>query len=205
MNRARQTNCVHGYRAQSTRTDGSTLCQGWGRAAMLLQARAPANKERVCAYLDSMYDSMGGHVHTRLRSPCTLFTRPTEGQNLLALDQGAGKAARSRLYGCVHESAILQKWRRVRRGAQARTHRVYIGAHATTIIYASKSVHRAGHEGMRMVSTYTAAAVWGAFFSGLSATSILPSSTCTQIRTHHFQYVSRLGSAASWVPCIHTV
>ena len=35
----------------------------------------------------------------RTRSPCVSLTRPTVGQNLLDLTQGAGNAATSREYG----------------------------------------------------------------------------------------------------------
>ena len=41
----------------------------------------------------AIYTSMGGHVHTRLRSPYTLSIRPTVGQNLVdEFTQGAGNA-----------------------------------------------------------------------------------------------------------------
>ena len=41
----------------------------------------------------SMYDSIGGHAHTKLRSPYALSTRPTVGQNLFELTYGSGNAA----------------------------------------------------------------------------------------------------------------
>ena len=43
-----------------------------------------------------MYSSMGGQAQTSLRSPNTLFSRPTEGQNLWRRTQSTGKAARCR-------------------------------------------------------------------------------------------------------------
>jgi hypothetical protein len=39
---------------------------------------------------------MGGQVQISFRSPSTLFTRPTAGQNLCARTQGSGHAARWR-------------------------------------------------------------------------------------------------------------
>jgi protoporphyrinogen oxidase len=41
-------------------------------------------------------DRIGGHVHTKWRSPYALSTRPTCGQNLLSFTHGAGNAPCSR-------------------------------------------------------------------------------------------------------------
>src|SRR5689334_5476473 len=48
------------------------------------------------------YSSIGGQVHTRLRSPYALSTLATGGQYLCSRSHGAGKAACSREYGRSH-------------------------------------------------------------------------------------------------------
>ena len=60
----------------------------------------------------AIYTSMGGHVHTRLRSPYTLSIRPTVGQNLVEeFTQGAGNAVCEWVWVsvCVRESVCEER------------------------------------------------------------------------------------------------
>src|SRR6185503_5875604 len=53
------------------------------------------------------YASIPAQVQTGLRSPWTLSMRPTAGQNLCSLSQGAGNAACAREYGRFQSSAAI--------------------------------------------------------------------------------------------------
>ena len=53
--------------------------------------------DRPSSRIISLPASIGGQVHTRLRSPATLSMRFTGGQYLAARSHGLGKAASSRL------------------------------------------------------------------------------------------------------------